>query len=299
MMSIPTLSELSAEYFASRSLRLSTVYSYNQSIRVALRLMGDRPIDSYLAEDISGFRQRLLREGRSEHTAARILREISVMFQFARNERHYIETNVVEDLKFRPSLHGAEPFTEQELNAFFDYAWEHKRPVYYQAMFLLLTGCRSHESCTFMLEQVRPDAEELDCRSEQSGRLESVPVTPVLRAFLIEIPPYDDPYAFHFRSVHGLYRAVKSVIRKCGARDNLAVQSFRETLGSRSREAGVKRNIMRILVGGTYSQKALQKFPHREAQRKERRLHALSIVHTHLVRGLHPRIDLGNERAST
>ncbi len=299
MSFIPTLSELSSEYFAARALRPSTVYSYNQSIRTAIRLIGDRPIDSYLADDINALRKALDGEGKSEHTAARILREISAIFQFARLERHYIAANVVEDLKIRPTLPGTEPFTEQELNAFFDYAWEHKRPVYYQAMFLLLTGCRSHESCSFQLEQVRLDAEELDCRSEQSGRLESVPMTPVLRAFLKEIPQDDDPFAFHFRSVHGLYRAVKSVVRACGARDQLAVQSFRETLGSRSLEAGVDKNIMRILVGGTYSQKALRKFPNREVQRKERRLHALSIVHTHLVRGLHIRNGFGNEIAAS
>ncbi len=276
-------------------LRPVTVYSYNQSVLVAVRILGDRPVDSYGADDIETFRRILVEEGRSEHTAARFLRELSAIFQFAKDGRHYIAENVVENLKFHPAAPVIEPFHEDELKAFFDRAWTRKKAVYYQAMFLLLTGCRSNESCTLQFEQIDPEADELQCRNEHRGRLESVPITPVLRAFLKDLPRDDDPFVFHYRSVHGLYRAVKNIIRACGAREQLAVHSFRETLGTTSREAGVDKNIIKFLTRPPQSQESLRRFPRREAQRRARRLQTLSAVHFHLIRGLQMQNGFGNE----
>ena len=295
MSSTPTLAELASEYYRSRSLRPATVYSYNQSVKAAVRLLGDRPIIEYTADNITTFRDELGREGRKDHTVARILRELSALFEFARREREYVSFNVIEDLKIAPPAAPPEPFSEDELKTFFDFAWESDRPVYYQTMFLLLTGCRSNESCVLTLAQVDPGAEELDCRSEQCGRLESVPITPLLRLFLKEIPHYYDPYAFHYRNVHALYRAVKKIIYACGIRNHLTVRSFRETLETTSQHAGIKKNILSILIQQPPADASNDQRRLWESRIKQQRKDALNLVHTHLFRGLQIRNGFGRE----
>ncbi len=163
---------------------------------------------------------------------AKWLRELGIIFEFARKKRRYIVQNVVEDLKLPAEEGDANPFSGDELKKFFRQAWQSDRVVYDQTMFLLLTGCRSNESCALLLADIHPEADELVYRNQKGDRQDRVPMTDVLRDFLKRIPDIPGPYAFHYRSINGLNTALKRVLKASGVtREGLTVHSLKEDTG--------------------------------------------------------------------
>jgi integrase len=213
----PTLSAVAEEYYNSRVLSGATRYSYTQVVGHAVRIMGDLPIIQYRVQDFEQFRRKMLDEEYSVNTVARMLSTLHFVFEFARKKRKYVTDNPVDDVSVSIVASGSPPFSESDLQKFFRFARARNPRAYWQCMFLLLTGCRSSESCALRLDEINADADEFAYQNIKGRRRDAVPMTDELREFFTMIPREHSPWAFFYRTRGGLYASASRA--PCGRVD--------------------------------------------------------------------------------
>ena len=233
------LSEVLIEYpkESKKILSPGTIYQYENAVNLLAESIPDKYVDEYTKSQIATFRAALLKK-RTQHTVAKVLRHLSALFEFALKKKWCVENPVI-DLKLDPAPNIPVIFFPSELTAFFDYTWEHKRVLYNQCMFLLLTGFRSDESCTITWDRIQLEREGIVYRNFKGDRPELFDIDDLLRKLLDQVPEKYAPFVFWYRKPKKLYDAFVLVRDKLEMRKELNIHCFKKTFATSLYEAGI------------------------------------------------------------
>jgi integrase len=220
------LSSILAGYLAAEgsTRKPLTRYSYEYAWQQLIDHFGDIEIERIAEGDMIGFRSYLLAKKWSEHTAARILRSVQVIFSWAELKGIIRRSPVTRYHSIRARDNPIRIFTAEELEQIFKAA----RPAQHdQLRFLLLTGFRLGESCQLKWEDIDFASQVIRVYNLKEERWEYVPMDKTLRTFLEGLPHTFDPFVFQHRKVITASQAFRRLRDRLELPEDLHIHMFR------------------------------------------------------------------------
>ncbi len=220
------LSTVLVDYLAAEgsTRKPLTRYSYEYAWQQLIDHLGNIEIERIAEEDVIGFRSYLLSQDWSEHTAARLLRSVQVIFSWAETKGILKRSPVSRYHSIRARENPIRIFSADELEQIFKAASPPQRD---QLRFLLLTGFRLGESCQLKWSDIDFAEQVIRVYNQKEDRWEYVPIDRILRGFLEGLPHTFDPYVFQYRKVFGASQAFRRLRDRLKLSKDLHIHTLR------------------------------------------------------------------------
>lgn len=283
-----TISALAAEFHASRTLAIATKRAWDQSLRLFIDKQGDLEIDKITRAVAAEFYREL--PGK-QATRNKLLTALSTIANFGVRQGD-LETNpfsgVADKTQIKKETETANPFSPEELKAYFAKIERDGTTAVWVSRLLLYTGARLEEMAQLRTEWIKEidGIMCIDLRSAKTKNRESQRIVPI-HARLIELgflkfvrsqksemlfsDLKEREGRFSFALSRDLNRRVKAA---CPDAVNLRVHSFRSTFKVKGAQAGVEKAILDIIQGhrpgdvsaGVYMKALANNVPHLKSQ---------------------------------
>lgn len=229
---IPRFSDLKTEFLAFKGETISKAQhdEYITSTKKLIENLGDIPVSNYTTLSLGILRSKLL-ETLSWNTVAKTFRNLSAIFNYAKGEFN-IPNPITKTIKLKQDIKNPRVFSENELSDFLIKAIELNKPLYDQAMYLLLAGMRVSESCIVQFSNFDFKRECIDYRNLKGKRNDIFPMDAALKEFLISIPKTYTPYAFKYRNRRSLENAFNDISNAAKLPNELSLHNLKKTFST-------------------------------------------------------------------
>ncbi len=229
---IPRLSELKNEYLSFKGETIGRVQQneYTYAVDKLIGHLGDYPIGNYSTMALGVFRSTLL-ETLAWNTVAKTFRNLYAIFNYAKQEFN-IPNPITKTLKLKQDIKNPRVFSEEELSKFLLKASELNKPLYDQAMYLLLAGMRVTESCMVQFSNLDFKRECIDYRNIKGKRNDIFPMDASLKEFLKGVPKTYAPFVFKYRTKKAIAEAYKKIAVAAEISDEVSLHNLKKTFST-------------------------------------------------------------------
>ena len=245
------VSELLDRFFkeSGRKRKKSTERQYREAVNKFISVHGDKNIREITYEDMYVFRDTMC-EQVSPISTRKFFNHLNGMFNWAADpENNYLfRSPISKNVKIKVHTQQRPGFTDSQLRRVFQKAMKDGDfDLKYQLEFLLLTGFRANESCTYKLDQFDFENKVIKHYNEKRDDYYLYPMDERIERFLKRLPTKFAPYAFRYRHPSTLAHYLKDIIRDLKYNDRLSVHSLKVTYVNRLKRAGLSSTEIHLL----------------------------------------------------
>jgi integrase len=226
---------------SGRKRKESTVRQYREAVNKFILVHGDKNIREITYEDMYEFRDAMC-EMVSPVSTRKFFNHLSGMFNWAADpENNYLlRSPISRNIKIKVNTLQRPGFTDTQMRRVFQRAMKDGNfDLKNQLEFLLLTGFRANESCSYQLDQFDFENGVIKHYNEKRDDYYLYPMDDRLERFLRRLPRTFAPYAFRYRHPSTLAHYLKEIVRELGYNDRLSVHSLKVTYVNRLKRAGL------------------------------------------------------------
>jgi integrase len=228
----------------------STLKLYEFAVRKFISTLGDMKASDITHREMYMFRDTMIKKHGRVNTK-QYFTHLNGLFNWAADpEEDFIERNPIsKSVKFTVKMPQRPGFTASEIRRIFRKALQDGDVgLKHQLEFLLLTGFRVNESCTYRLDQFNFENKVIHHRNEKGGEEYPYPMHRKLERFLKRLPQMYTPYAFKYRSKHTVANYLKRIIRELEYSEKLTTHSLKVTYVNRLKEMGLNAAEIHLLA---------------------------------------------------
>lgn len=280
---IPRFSDLKKEFLLFKGDTISKAQhdEYITATKKLIEDLGDLPVSNYTTLSLGILRSKLL-ETLSWNTVAKTFRNLSALFNYAKSEFN-IPNPITKTLKLKQDIKNPRVFSEEELSAFLVKAAEINRPLYDQAMYLLLAGMRVTESCIAQFSNLDFKRECIDYRNIKGKRNDIFPMDAALKEFLQSLPKTYAPFVFKYRRRRPLENAFNDVSTAAKLPDELSLHNLKKTFSTLLADTNAPIYIAQDLSRHTDIRTTLRYYVYKRLEAKRDALAASRVPIIHLL----------------
>jgi integrase len=234
---------------SGKKRKKSTERQYREAVKKFIFICGDKFIADVTHEDVCEFRDAMC-EIVSPVSTRKFFNHLRGLFNWAADpENNYlIRSPISRSIRIKVHTPERPAFTDSEMRRVFQKAMKNGDfDLKNQLEFLLLTGFRANESCTYRLDQFDFRNKVIRHYNEKRDDHYPYPMDDRLERFLKRLPKTFSPYAFRYRHPSTIGHYLKKIIRDLGYDERLSPHSLKVTYVNRLKRAGLSSTEIHLL----------------------------------------------------